>query len=121
MATTLYGAVRPSFNVTRLLTGSCDASPAAATTWLLVMMSPSGVRMMPDPSCNSPSPSSVVNVTTLGNTLVAICSTEGLTVDCVSCIPRDGQLPADVGRKGKQSDGCTDRCRNRCQCEATQN
>jgi hypothetical protein len=36
-----------------------------------------------DKQCNSPPPSSVVIVTTLGNTLLATCSTEGLTVDCV--------------------------------------
>ena len=75
---------------------------------------------MPDPSCNSPLASSVVNVTTLGSTLVAICSTEGVDRRLRFCIPRDGELPADVGRESEQSDGCADRCRNRCQREATQ-
>jgi hypothetical protein len=44
-----------------------------ATTWLLVMISPSAVRMMPEPSSDW-SPWSVFSVTTLGNTLAATCA-----------------------------------------------
>jgi hypothetical protein len=47
-----------------------------ATTWLLVMMSPSEVTTMPEPTSVS-SPTLVCSVTTLGNTLAATCSTDG--------------------------------------------
>src|SRR5271163_2137346 len=47
-----------------------------ATTWLLVMISPSEVRTTPEPISDS-SPALVSSVTTPGNTLVATCSTDG--------------------------------------------
>src|SRR5262249_27914886 len=47
---------------------------AAETTWLLVMISPSADRMMPEPSSDC-RPRSVSSMTTLGTTLLATCST----------------------------------------------
>ncbi|CPR11621.1 hypothetical protein BN971_02908 [Mycobacterium bohemicum DSM 44277] len=47
---------------------------AAATTWLLVRISPSADRMMPDPSSDW-RPRSVSSITTLGTTFEATCST----------------------------------------------
>ena len=92
--TTVNDAVRPSKNVTLVCVGDCDpalpgspgipgrrraAAPglpvAAATTWLLVRIRPSEVRMMPDPSSEA-RPRSVSSLTTLGTTLAATCSTE---------------------------------------------
>ena len=48
---------------------------AAATTWLLVRISPSADRMTPEPSSFA-RPRSVSSLTTLGTTLAATCSTE---------------------------------------------
>ncbi|CKT29651.1 Uncharacterised protein [Mycobacterium tuberculosis] len=48
---------------------------AAAITWLLVKISPSADRMMPEPSSDW-RPRSVSNMTTLGTTLAATCSTD---------------------------------------------
>ena len=69
--TTVNRAVRPSAKVTVV-----SGPPlAAATTWLLVKISPSDERMIPEPSsvCR---PMSVSSLTTLGTTLAATCSTE---------------------------------------------
>jgi hypothetical protein len=56
-----------------------------ATTWLLVMMSPSEVRTTPEPT-SVPPPTLICSVTTLGNTLAATRSTDGdskeLTAEC---------------------------------------
>ena len=51
------------------------ALAATATTWALVMMSPSVVRMMPEPSY-AILPASVCSATTLGSTFAATCSTD---------------------------------------------
>ena len=75
------GALPPSLNATVVLGGSRAAPAAAATTWALVMMRPSGATMMPDPSWSVPPPKSVFNVTTLGNILAATCSSEEVAVD----------------------------------------
>ena len=99
--TIVNGAVRPSANVT-VVTGlpstlwhagpsragwgrmggasggaaGTGAPPlAAAITWLLVRISPSADRMMPEPSSFA-RPRSVSSLTTLGTTLAATCSTE---------------------------------------------
>src|SRR5271169_1102715 len=75
VATTLNSPLRPSETVTTLLVESGGAVWMGATTWLLVMISPSEVRTMPEPVSDS-SPAFVSSVTTLGNTLAATCSTE---------------------------------------------
>ena len=47
----------------------------AATTWLLVRISPSELSTMPDPS-SLPCAVSICSFTTLGTTFAATCSTE---------------------------------------------
>jgi hypothetical protein len=75
---------------------------------------------MPDPSWNSPLASSVFKVTTLGSTLVAICSTERVTVACVPAYRGTANCPPMSSGRASKGDGCTDRCRNCCQSQATQ-
>src|ERR1700757_1704236 len=94
--TTVNGAVRPSEKVTVVFGGGPAGPPgppgppgpagapgpagppgglaAAATTWLFVRISPSADRRMPEPSSEA-RPISVSNMTTLGTTLAATCST----------------------------------------------
>src|SRR5947209_9903145 len=86
--TTENGAVRPSEKVTVVLVGGppggAPGGPpgppgppgfaAAATTWLLVRISPSADSTTPEPSSDW-RPMSVSNMTTLGTTLAATCST----------------------------------------------
>ena len=43
-------AVRPSFRVTTVRIDGCGPRFTVATTWLLVMISPSGLRMTPEPN-----------------------------------------------------------------------
>ena len=66
--------VLPSWVVT------CREPPAAApaTTWLLVRISPSELRMMPEPSPPLPSVDRSTIDTTLGSTLAATASTDPL-------------------------------------------
>ena len=73
--TMVAGALRPSWNVTVME----PPSAASATTWLLVMITPSLVRTMPDPV---PEPAWPVKAmeTTLGSTAAETASTpEALT------------------------------------------
>lgn len=73
----MKGAVRPSEKVTVVFGGGLPRGglAAAAITWLLVKISPSADRMMPEPSSDW-RPRSVSNMTTLGTTLAATCSTD---------------------------------------------
>ncbi len=75
--TTVNVVVRPSANVTFVWAppGPPGVSLAAATTWLFVRIRPSEDRMMPEPSSDC-RPRSTSNLTTLGTTLAATCSTE---------------------------------------------
>src|SRR5258705_13075796 len=75
--TTVNDVVRPSAKVTFVWGPPCPtgASLPAATTWLFVMIRPSEDRMMPEPSSDC-FPRSTPNLTTLGTTLAATCSTE---------------------------------------------
>jgi hypothetical protein len=75
--TTVNVVVRPSAKVIFVWAppGAPGVSLAAATTWLFVMMRPSADRMMPEPSSDC-RPRSTSNLTTLGTTLAATCSTE---------------------------------------------
>jgi hypothetical protein len=85
VATTVKGAVRPSANITTVCAGAGPAAAALAaadtswlaadTTWLFVMISPSAVKMMPEP-CSLSLPRSVCSCTTLGTTFAATCSIE---------------------------------------------
>src|ERR1700727_2045280 len=54
--------------------GPFGGPAAAAMTWLLVRISPSDDKMMPEPSSEA-RPRSVSSMTTLGTTLAATCST----------------------------------------------
>src|ERR1700756_261770 len=83
--TTVNGAVRPSEEVTVVFGGGPAGAlgppgagggglAAAAMTWLLVRISPSADRTTPEPSSEA-RPISVSNMTTLGTTLAATCST----------------------------------------------
>src|SRR4051812_49633187 len=75
--TTVNAVVRPSAKVTFVWAppGPPGPSLAAATTWLLVRIRPSEDRMTPEPSSDC-RPRSTSNLTTLGTTLAATCSTE---------------------------------------------
>ena len=99
--TTVNDAVRPSAKVTRVVgcagpgAGTIDGLPGrpggggtgapgglgpgppliTETTWLLVRIRPSSLRMMPEPSSDC-RPILVSSLTTLGTTLAATCSTE---------------------------------------------
>ena len=75
---------------------------AAATTWLLVRMSPSVERMMPEPSSDC-LPMSVSSLTTLGTTLAATCSTEPAGRLAAGWL---GAAPETVGTRGPWA-GCT--------------
>jgi hypothetical protein len=85
--------------------------PTAATTWLLVRISPSGVRMMPEPNA-AWSPSLICSVTTLGNTLAGD-ALDGVTGHVI-CRLRTGragreQRSVDSGRMNEQNEGNTGR------------
>ena len=67
----------PSLNDTEML----PELPAIATTWLLVRISPSELRMMPDPEPASWGPATSI-FTTDGSTCSATCSTEPLAAGC---------------------------------------
>src|SRR5574340_1577840 len=69
--TTVAGAVVPSENATV----SLPFGPAPAATWLLVRISPSEDRMMPDPSPCARAPTTSI-YTTLGSTFAATACTE---------------------------------------------
>ena len=76
-------------------------------TWLLVRISPSGVRMMPNPRSDWP-PTSVCSVTMLGITLAATSLTEEigrLTPDRVGELRQVGAVRK---RMDKQCRGRTD-------------
>src|SRR3984957_1733324 len=75
--TMVNGVVRPSAKVTFVSGPPAPAgvSLAADTTWLFVMIRPSEDRMTPEPSSDC-FPRLVSNLTTLGTTLAATCSTE---------------------------------------------
>lgn len=75
--TTVNGAVRPSEKVTVVagLAPSVSMLPGMETTWLLVRISPSEVRMIPEPSSFA-RPRSVSSFTTLGTTFAATCSVD---------------------------------------------
>ena len=70
---TVASAVEPSLNATEML----PPSPAASTTWLLVRISPSELRMMPEPEPAPWAPATLI-FTTDGSTSWATCSTEPL-------------------------------------------